>query len=118
MGKAGDTVEGGDVGIDAVMGAAEDTAGGGDVGIDAVMGAAEDTAGGGDVGIDVVVGTAEDTVTGKATRAVEAIEGRARPGRAGAVGGVFTLRVTILGSAGITVGLLAIVVAVSKEEKL
>ena len=111
MGKAGDTVEGGDVGIDAVMGAAEDTAGGGDVGIDAVVGTAEDTAGGGDV-------AAEETVTGKATRAVEAIEGRARPGRAGAVGGVFTLRVTILGSAGITVGLLAIVVAVSKEEKL
>ena len=62
-------------------------------------------------------GTGE-VVTGKATRAVGAIEGMARPGRAGAVEGAFILRVTILGSAGITVGLLAIVVAVSKEEKL
>ena len=76
----------------------------------------------GDVGVDAAVGAgdvaAEETVTGKATRAVGAIEGRARPGRAGALEGAFTLRVTILGSVGVTVGLLAIVVAISEEEKL
>ena len=61
---------------------------------------------------------AEGTVAGMATRAVGAIEGMARPGRDGAVEGAFTLRVTILGSAGAAVGLLAIVVALLKDEKL
>ena len=111
MGTAEDTAGVGDVGIEAAVGTAEDTAGVGDVEIEAAVGTAEDTAGVGDV-------AAEETVTGKATRAVGAIEGMARPGRAGAVEGAFTLRVTILGSAGVTVGLLAIVVAISKEEKL
>ena len=123
-------VEMGDVGVDAVVGtgdvAAEEIAGVGDVGTEAAMGAgdvaAEETAAVGAVGTEAAVGAgdvaAEKTVTGKATRAVGAIEGMARPGRAGAVEGAFTLRVTILGSAGVTVGLLAIVVAISKEEKL
>ena len=81
----------GDVGTDAAAGAGDvaagETAGVGDVGTDAVAGAgdvaAEETAGVGDVGTDggVSSGTGE-VVTGKATRAVGAIEGTARPGRA------------------------------------
>ena len=77
----------GDVGTDAAAGAGDvaagETAGVGDVGTDAVAGAgdvaAEETAGVGDVGTDAVAGK---VVTGKATRAVGAVEKTARPGRA------------------------------------
>ena len=106
--------------------AAEETAEVGAGGTEATVGAgdvvAEETAEVGAGGTEAAVGAgevvAEGTVTGMATRAVGAIEGMARPGRDGAVEGAFTLRVTILGSAGATVGLLAIVVALLKEEKL
>ena len=130
MGLPEETAGVGDVGTEAAVGAgdvaAEETAAVGAVGTEAAVGAgdvaAEETAAVGAVGTEAAVGAgdvaAEETVTGKATRAVGAIEGMARPGRDGAVEGAFTLRVTILGSAGATVGLLAIVVAISKEEKL
>ena len=83
----------GDVGTDAAAGAgdvaAEETAGVGDVGTDAVAGAgdvaAEETAKVGEVGAVVDSGVSSGTgevVTGKATRAVGAVEETARPGRA------------------------------------
>ena len=119
-------VEMGDVGADAAVGAgdvaAEETAGVGDVGTDAAVGAgdvaAEETAGVGDVVDGGVSSGTGEVVTGKATRAVGAIEGTARPGRAWAVEGAFTLRATILGSVGVTVGLLVVAVTISEEEKL
>ena len=61
-------VETGDIGTDAAVGA-------GDV-------AAEETAGVGDVVDGGVSSGTGEVVTGKATRAVGAIEGTARPGRA------------------------------------
>ena len=89
---------------------------------EATVGAGEVVAGVEADGTEATVGAeevvAEGTVTGMATRAVGAIEEMARQGRDGAVEGAFTLRVTILGSAGAVVGLLAIVVALLKEEKL
>ena len=84
--------------------AAEVGAGGSEAALGTGEVVAEATAG---VGVEATVGAGEVVA-----------EGMARPGRDGAVEGAFTLRVTILGSAGATVGLLAIVVALLKEEKL
>ena len=80
----------GDVGTDAAAGAGDvaagETAGVGDVGTDAVAGAgdvaAEETAGVGDVVDGGVSSGTGKVVTGKATRAVGAVEETARPGRA------------------------------------
>ena len=80
----------GDVGTDAAAGAGDvaagETARVGDVGTDAVAGAgdvaAEETAGVGDVVDGGVSSGTGKVVTGKATRAVGAVEKTARPGRA------------------------------------
>ena len=108
---------------------AEETAGVGAGRSEAAVGTgevvAEETAGVGAGGSEAAVGTGEvvaEVGTGGTEATVGAgevvAEGMARPGRDGAVEGAFTLRGTILGSAGAAVGLLVVIVALLKEGKL
>ena len=108
---------------------AEDTAGVGVGGSEAVLGTgevvAEATAGVGVGGSEAALGTGEVVAEATAGVGVEATvgagevvaEGMARPGRDGAVESAFTLRGTILGSAGGAIGLLVVIVALLSEGK-